>query len=104
MRRSVLKPRELGVVGLVDLGKRIRASYGNDTSAEFLRQCISLDIQRGNASRVLGTRSLAGSLDDMFIVLKPTEFRDYCFYLLGDDFFLLLEKLFVYEDAYNFFE
>ena len=40
---------------LRDIGKRIAERTGEKRASEFLRQKISIDIQRGNAASVLGT-------------------------------------------------
>jgi hypothetical protein len=43
------------------LGRRITAVYGERRATEFLLQCLSLAIQRGNAMSVMGT---VGSAED----------------------------------------
>ena len=40
---------------LSDIGRRIEQATGRKRSSEFLRQRISMEIQRGNAASVMGT-------------------------------------------------
>ena len=42
---------------LSDIGRRIEQATGRERSSEFLRQRISMEIQRGNAASVMGTAS-----------------------------------------------
>ena len=53
------------------LGKLIMRKTGEPRSLEFLKQRISLDIQRGNSASVLGTLPQSHSLDEVFYILKP---------------------------------
>ena len=53
------------------LGKLIMVKTGEPRSLEFLKQRISMDIQRGNSASVLGTLPQSRSLDGVFYVLKP---------------------------------
>ena len=40
---------------LADIGNRIKQATGNPRAMEFLRQRVSIEIQRGNAASVMGT-------------------------------------------------
>ena len=40
---------------LSDIGRRVQQATGRERSSEFLRQRISMEIQRGNAASVMGT-------------------------------------------------
>ena len=48
------------------LGKLIMVKTGEPRSLEFLKQRISLDIQRGNSASVLATSPQPRSLDEVF--------------------------------------
>ena len=60
----------LGVFGaetlsfLKDLGHRLHKTTGDSQSYQFLLQCLSVAIQRGNSTSVLGTLSSFDGLDD----------------------------------------
>ena len=55
---------------LREVGKRIADRTGEKRSSEFLRQRISIDIQRGNAACVLGTFPFSRGLDEIFYILS----------------------------------
>ena len=40
---------------LTDVGHRVKQATGNQRAMEFLRQRVSIEIQRGNAASVMGT-------------------------------------------------
>ena len=40
---------------LSDVGNRVKQATGNLRALEFLRQRVSIEIQRGNAASVMGT-------------------------------------------------
>ena len=52
-----------------DVGKRVEARTGEIRSLEYLRQRISIDLQRGNAACVLGTLPNQKGLDSIFFCL-----------------------------------
>ena len=54
---------------ITDIGKRIADQTGERRSVEFLRQKISIEIQRGNAASVFGTLPSSRGLDQIFYVL-----------------------------------
>jgi len=49
-----------------DIGVRIKAITGEARAVDYLRQRISIEIQRGNAASVLGTFASSENLDDLF--------------------------------------
>src|SRR5208282_5240566 len=59
------------------IGSRIKERTGEPRSSEFLRQRISIELQRGNAASVLGTIPSTRGLDEVFLLLA---YRDqaYC--------------------------
>lgn len=61
---------------LHEIGKRIRAQNEERRSTEFLRERIGIDIQRGNASCVLGTRPFSDNLDELFAAVRPPKNRN----------------------------
>ena len=54
---------ERGLAFINELGKRIAAVSGDNRSTAFLKQRMSLAVQRGNAAAVLGTL-VAFAVDD----------------------------------------
>jgi len=52
------------------IGNKITERTGEKRASEFLRQRISIDVQRGNAECVLGTHPSARDLGEIFYVLK----------------------------------
>ena len=52
------------------IGRRIGEETGEPRSLSFLRQRISIEIQRGNASFVLGTFKFNKGLDEIFYVIR----------------------------------
>ena len=52
------------------LGKLVQNRSGEAGSSEFLKQRISIDIQRGNAALVMGTLPSQRQLDEIFYVLS----------------------------------
>ena len=53
----------------VKISRRIAESTGEPRSGEFLRQRLSIEIQRGNAVSVLGTTDMPKGSDDVFFLL-----------------------------------
>ena len=53
-----------------DLSQRIATQTGEPRAGEFLRQRISIEIQRENAISVLGTPENAKNIDGLFTLLK----------------------------------
>ena len=49
-----------------EIGRRIRLNSGEPKTMEFLRQRISIELQRGNAASVLGTLPTRDSFDNVF--------------------------------------
>ena len=54
---------------LGQIGERIKEHTGDLRTMDFLRQKISIEIQRGNAVSVLGTVQQPSSLDAPFFLL-----------------------------------
>ena len=48
---------------LSDIGRRIEQATGRERSSEFLRQRISMEIQRGDAASVMGTAETSKAWD-----------------------------------------
>ena len=59
------------------IGKKIGDTTGESRSLSFLRQRISIEIQRGNAISVLGTFKWSKGLNRFFTFLTPNDC--YCF-------------------------
>ncbi|XP_055351591.1 uncharacterized protein LOC129597910 [Paramacrobiotus metropolitanus] len=51
-----------------ELGKRLQQQTGEARSHEFLRQRLSIEIQRGNAASVLGTMEGLDKLNEIFLL------------------------------------
>ncbi|XP_055340939.1 uncharacterized protein LOC129590009 [Paramacrobiotus metropolitanus] len=51
-----------------ELGKRLQQHTGERRSHEFLRQRLSLEIQRGNAASILGTMDGVDSLNEVLLL------------------------------------
>ncbi|XP_055351034.1 uncharacterized protein LOC129597488 [Paramacrobiotus metropolitanus] len=58
---------------LTEVGRRVRQETGEARAPEYLRQRISIEIQRGNAASVQGTAPPGANLDQLFSVLRPPE-------------------------------
>ena len=54
---------------IAEIGRRIKEHTGDQRSSDYLRQKLSLEIQRGNAESVLGTVEDPRTLDALFFVL-----------------------------------
>jgi hypothetical protein len=52
------------------IGRKITEKTGEKRATEFLRQRISIEIQRGNAASILNTHSDTRGLDEIFYVLN----------------------------------
>jgi hypothetical protein len=55
---------------LSTVGRKIANQTGEKRSFDFLKQRISIEIQRGNAACVLGTHTFDRGLDEIFYVLN----------------------------------
>ena len=55
---------------LSNIGRRIEQATGRERSSEFLRQRISMEIQRGNAASVMGTAEVSKDWDKCFLLLS----------------------------------
>ena len=52
------------------IGKKITDRTGEIRATDFLRQRISIDIQRGNAISILGTLPDSRELDEIFYLFR----------------------------------
>ena len=55
---------ERGLAFINEVGRRVAAITGDNRSATFLKQRMSLAVQRGNAAAVLGTLASSSADDD----------------------------------------
>ena len=53
-----------------EIGRKLAAQTGEQRASCFLVQKISIALQRGNASSVLGTFPFSRGLDEIFTILK----------------------------------
>ena len=53
---------------LTDVGHRVKQATGNQRAMEFLRQRVSIEIQRGNAASVMGTVDNAKDISNRFLL------------------------------------
>ena len=53
---------------LAEVGIRLKQATGNVRSMEFLRQRVSIEIQRGNAAAVMGTVESSKEWDGLFLL------------------------------------
>ena len=65
-------PSALDILG--QIGRRIMEHTGDRRTMDFLRQKISVEIQRGNAVSVLGTAGKMTNLDNPFFLLGTRNF------------------------------
>ena len=59
----------VGLKFIKDIGGRIAEATGEKRSKSFLFQAISIAVQRGNVSSVLGTTPDSKKLDEIFYFL-----------------------------------
>ena len=52
---------------LTDIESRVRQVTGNPRAMEFLRQRVSIEIQRGNAAAVMGTVENSKDWNNLFL-------------------------------------
>ena len=53
---------------LAEVGSRVKQATGNVRSMEFLRQRVSIEIQRGNAAAVMGTVDNPKDWNSLFLL------------------------------------
>ena len=53
---------------LTDVGSRVKQATGNPRAMEFLRQRVSIEIQRGNTASVMGTVDNAKDWSALFLL------------------------------------
>ena len=55
---------------ITKMGHMIDKNSGDPRSTDFLRQRISIELQRGNAACILGTHTRVENLDETLFLLK----------------------------------
>ena len=68
---------------LTDVGNRVKLATGNPRAMEYLRQRVSIEIQRGNAAAVIGTVENSKKWTDLFYCLKALFLFCYPFRYFG---------------------
>ena len=53
---------------LADVGNRVKRATGNPRATEYLRQRVSIEIQRGNAAAVIETVENSKEWTDLFLL------------------------------------
>ena len=53
---------------LMDVGNRVKRATENLRAMEYLRQRVSIEIQRGNAAAVIGTVEYSKEWTDLFLL------------------------------------
>ncbi|XP_055357023.1 uncharacterized protein LOC129602087 [Paramacrobiotus metropolitanus] len=56
---------------ITEFGQKIRQETGEKRATEYLRQRISIEMQRGNAASIMGTAPMGANLDQIFCVIRP---------------------------------
>ena len=59
-----------------EIGKNIQATTGEKRATEYLIQSISMTIQNGNASSIMGTVGPTRKLDEIYELLTPLKPKD----------------------------
>ena len=57
-------------VWISNIARMVEEQTGERRSHEYIRQRISIEIQRGNAASVLGTFPFTRGLEEVYFVLK----------------------------------
>ena len=68
---GVWGPNALKFIG--EVGNKLKTITGQPLSTAYLTQRISLAVQRGNASSILGAISQPKGLEEIFYILHPTK-------------------------------
>lgn len=50
------------------IGKEVTKITGDPRSSNFIKQRLSLAIQRGNSARILGTLPISDNLDEVYLI------------------------------------
>ena len=59
---------------LPEVGNRVKQATGNERAMEFLRQRVSIEIQRGNAASVMGTVDNPKEWNNLFLLFLRLDF------------------------------
>ena len=59
-----------------EIGKMIQESTGEKRSTAFLIQSLSMTVQRGNASSIMGTVGETKKLDEIYDLVTPLKLKD----------------------------
>ena len=59
-----------------EIGKRIQNTTGEKRATEYLIQSLSMTIQRGNASSIMGTVGATRKLDEIYELVTPLKLKD----------------------------
>ena len=68
---GLLGPRGLKFVK--EIGRKIQEKTGNKNATSHIIQAISMTVQRGNATSIMGTLGPLRKLEDFFDVILPRE-------------------------------
>ena len=56
-----------------EIGKKIKEKIGNKNATSHIIQAISMTVQRGNATSIMGTLGPLRKFEDFFDVISPRE-------------------------------
>ena len=59
-----------------EVGSRIQESTGEKRSTSYLIQSLSMTVQRGNASSIMGTVGETKKLEEIYELVTPLDSRD----------------------------
>ena len=59
-----------------DLGRRIQENTGEKRATSYLIQSLSMSVQRGNASSIMGTVGETQKLDEIYDLVSPLESQE----------------------------
>ena len=62
-----------GLKFIKEIGKKIKEKTGNKNATSHIIQAISMTVQRGNATSIMGTLGPLRKLEDFFDVISPRE-------------------------------
>jgi hypothetical protein len=62
-----------GLKFVKELGRKIKEKTGNKNATSHVIQAISMTVQKGNATNIMGTLGPLRTLEDFFDVISPRE-------------------------------
>jgi hypothetical protein len=62
-----------GIKFIKEIGRKIQEKTGNKNATSHIIQAISMTVQRGNATSIMGTLGPLRKLEDFFDVISPRE-------------------------------